>query len=246
MPFHPRTCSLLYSLSCLFDALDGAAARRFEQSTRFGAVLDMVIDRCTTSCLLVFLASAFPRWSIVFQSLISLDLASNYMHMYAALAVGGESHKKMNNSSPWVMRLYYTNTVGNTAKGPGIELNYLQKVLFTVCAMNELFFIALYLLSFSASVDFSINQYSGGMSSQPKVSSDPSVIGWSAAAMELSRANKIDSLVPQVLLYTSCLFMIFKQYVNVVQLMEACKMLAESDIETRKRPGLPRRPKTKA
>lgn len=53
MPLHPRTCSLLYSASCLLDALDGYAARYFDQSTRFGAVLDMITDRCTTSSLLV-------------------------------------------------------------------------------------------------------------------------------------------------------------------------------------------------
>src|ERR1700710_1289594 len=109
MPLHPRTCSLLYSISCLLDAVDGAAARLFKQSTRFGAVLDMVTDRCTTSCLLVFLASAFPRWSIVFQGLISLDLASHYMHMYATLAMGGRSHshKQMDKNRPWAMRIYY-------------------------------------------------------------------------------------------------------------------------------------------
>ena len=112
MPLHPRTCSLLYSISCLLDALDGFAARHFEQSTRFGAVLDMVTDRCTTACLLVFLASAFPRWSLVFQGLISLDLASHYMHMYATLVMGGgESHKKVDKSRSWILNLYYTNKV---------------------------------------------------------------------------------------------------------------------------------------
>lgn len=113
MPLHPRTCSLLYSISCLLDALDGVAARRFEQSTQFGAVLDMVTDRCTTSCLLVFLASAFPRFSIVFQGLISLDLASHYMHMYATLTMGGkgQSHKKMNDDTHWLMKLYYSDNV---------------------------------------------------------------------------------------------------------------------------------------
>ncbi len=112
MPLHPRTCSLLYSISCLLDALDGYAARHFEQSTRFGAVLDMVTDRCTTACLLVFLASAFPRWSLIFQGLISLDLASHYMHMYATLVMGGgESHKKVDKSRSWILNLYYTNKV---------------------------------------------------------------------------------------------------------------------------------------
>lgn len=113
MPVHPRTCSFLYSVSCLLDALDGYAARRFEQSTRFGAVLDMVTDRCTTSCLLVFLASAFPRWSIIFQGLISLDLASHYIHMYATLSMGGvtRSHKTIEGERPWLMKVYYSNNV---------------------------------------------------------------------------------------------------------------------------------------
>jgi CDP-diacylglycerol--inositol 3-phosphatidyltransferase len=136
MPLHPRTCSLLYSISCLLDALDGMAARYFDQKTKFGAVLDMVTDRCTTTCLLVFLASAFPRWSIIFQGLISLDLASHYMHMYATLSMGGqdESHKKVDESRSWILKQYYSN----------------NNVLFTFCLMNELFFIALYLLSFSS------------------------------------------------------------------------------------------------
>lgn len=115
MPLHPRTCSILYSISCLLDAFDGFAARKFEQSTKFGAVLDMVTDRCTTSCLLVFLASAFPRWSIVFQGLISLDLASHYMHMYATLSMGGSdhSHKKVDKSRSWVLKMYYSNNVSS-------------------------------------------------------------------------------------------------------------------------------------
>jgi CDP-diacylglycerol--inositol 3-phosphatidyltransferase len=113
MPLHPRTCSFLYSISCLLDALDGYLARLFHQSTTFGGVLDMVTDRCTTACLLVFLSSAWPRWSILFQGLISLDLASHYMHMYATLSMGGssQSHKKVDSSRSWVLHKYYTSRV---------------------------------------------------------------------------------------------------------------------------------------
>lgn len=118
MPLHPRTCSVLYSISCLLDALDGYAARYFEQSTRFGAVLDMVTDRCTTSCLLVFLSSAWPRWAIVFQGLIALDFASHYIHMYATLVVHGadSSHKNVDKSESWLLNLYYTNKVGSCSQ----------------------------------------------------------------------------------------------------------------------------------
>jgi CDP-diacylglycerol--inositol 3-phosphatidyltransferase len=135
MPIHPRTCSLLYSISCLLDAADGAAARKFEQSTRFGAVLDMVIDRCTTSCLLVFLASAFPRWSIIFQSLISLDFASHYVHMYATLAMGGgsQSHRHMDDKVPWVMKLYYTDKVRRAAESLGLADRHAEGSLYRLC-----------------------------------------------------------------------------------------------------------------
>lgn len=115
MPLHPRRCSFLYSISCLLDALDGVAARKYEQSTRFGAVLDMVTDRCTTTCLLVFLATAKPAYSMIFQGLISLDLASHYMHMYATLVMGGQtqSHKNVDAKRSYIMNLYYTNRVSD-------------------------------------------------------------------------------------------------------------------------------------
>lgn len=114
MPLHPRRCSFLYSISCLLDALDGLAARTFKQSTRFGAVLDMVTDRCATTCLLVFLATAKPAYSMIFQGLISLDFASHYMHMYATLALGGQgqSHKTVSQERSRIMHLYYNNKVG--------------------------------------------------------------------------------------------------------------------------------------
>ncbi|KAG0006610.1 CDP-diacylglycerol-inositol 3-phosphatidyltransferase, partial [Entomortierella chlamydospora] len=50
---------------------------------KFGAVLDMVTDRCTTACLLCYLALAYPSYAVVFQFLIALDVSSHYMHMYS-------------------------------------------------------------------------------------------------------------------------------------------------------------------
>ncbi|KAI9721616.1 MAG: CDP-diacylglycerol-inositol 3-phosphatidyltransferase [Chrysothrix sp. TS-e1954] len=237
MPLHPRTCSFLYSISCLLDALDGVAARHFQQSTRFGAVLDMVTDRCTTTCLLVFLASAFPRWSLVFQGLISLDLASHYMHMYATLTMGGSgmSHKKVDASRSWIMNQYYSN----------------NKVLFTFCAMNELFFIALYLLSFSSPIlsPSLLQTGSDSASLNPGTPAAPSMIWttpFSAGAMEMARANKMDSNVPWAIAITCTPIMALKQWINVVQLVKASRWLAEGDIAERRKAGLPARARVKA
>ncbi|KAK3191356.1 phosphatidylinositol synthase 1 (CDP-alcohol phosphatidyltransferase1) [Lecanicillium sp. MT-2017a] len=242
MPLHPRTCSFLYSVSCLLDAIDGHAARYFEQSTRFGAVLDMVTDRCTTSCLLVFLSSAFPRWAIVFQGLIALDFSSHYMHMYATLVVGGtdSSHKNIDKSKSWLLNLYYTN----------------KTVLFVFCFMNELFFIALYLLSFSSPLlsphlIASVQESSGG-EVQPGAPVNSSLLKqlfpdpFSAAALEVARANKMDSTVPWILTGISFPLMFAKQAINVVQLVKASRWLGDVDVKSRKAQGLPRKPKSKA
>lgn len=133
MKHHPIiTMGCLYTTSCLLDAFDGYYARKFSQSTRFGAVLDMVTDRCSTCSLIVFLSVLYPDYYIAWQALISLDLASHYVHMYAQLASGSESHKKMREGANWLLKLYYENRL----------------FLFFVCALNELFYIAIYLAHF--------------------------------------------------------------------------------------------------
>lgn len=54
MPLHSRRCSAIYTTSCLLDAFDGYFTRKLNQHTKFGAVLDMVTDRCTTTVYLYF------------------------------------------------------------------------------------------------------------------------------------------------------------------------------------------------
>jgi CDP-diacylglycerol--inositol 3-phosphatidyltransferase len=46
MSHHPKYSTMAYAMSQLLDAADGWAARKLGQASRFGAVLDMVVDRC--------------------------------------------------------------------------------------------------------------------------------------------------------------------------------------------------------
>ncbi|KAG0355442.1 CDP-diacylglycerol-inositol 3-phosphatidyltransferase [Podila minutissima] len=138
MPSHPKTCMFLYSLSCLLDAVDGQAARYYDQCSKFGAVLDMVTDRCTTACLLCYLASAYKSYAILFQFLIALDVSSHYMHMYSSLTSGATSHKKISETGNPILKAYYTNNL----------------VLFGFCFANELFFVVLYLFRFKFESSF--------------------------------------------------------------------------------------------
>lgn len=66
----------------------------------------------------------------------------------------------------------------------------LQKVLFTVCALDQLFFIALYLLSFSSPLLSPSLLKAGPESLQPGSPAVPSMIWttpFSAGAMEMAR-----------------------------------------------------------
>ena len=124
-----------------------------------------------------------------------------------------------------------------------------QVVLFSFCALNELFFIALYLLSFSSPtlspdllkpVTNSLHQaHSAAHASLLNMFPNP----YSAGALELARANKMDSFGPWVLAGISFPVMAAKQFINVVQLVKASRWLAEGDIAARKKQGLPRKRK---
>ncbi|RYR22669.1 hypothetical protein Ahy_B03g067974 isoform D [Arachis hypogaea] len=64
------------------DAVDGWAARKFNQVSTFGAVLDMVTDRISTACLLVVLSQVYKP-GLIFLSLLALDIASHWLQMYS-------------------------------------------------------------------------------------------------------------------------------------------------------------------
>ncbi|CAN7129504.1 unnamed protein product [Brassica rapa subsp. narinosa] len=126
--------SLLYFFSFCCDAVDGWCARRFNQGitiflfaltslkleldsllfltlvSTFGAVLDMVTDRVSTACLLVILSQVY-RPSLVFLSLLALDIASHWLQMYSTFLAGKSSHKDVKDSTSWLFRLYYGNRI---------------------------------------------------------------------------------------------------------------------------------------
>ncbi|KAH6562122.1 hypothetical protein BASA50_006960 [Batrachochytrium salamandrivorans] len=189
MAYHPWLSMALYALSCLLDAVDGYAARLCNQSSKFGAVLDMVTDRSTTTALIVYLATQYPLYAFPLQMLTALDLSSHYMQMYASLIYGHASHKTVSASAPWMLRMYYTS----------------KPVLFGVCLGNEMFFIGLYLRSWSIQALF---------------------LGGSLGAWVW--------MIITACFWVSVPVMVFKQAVNIIQLVGACSILAESDINDRR------------
>lgn len=122
--------SILYIVSFVCDALDGWFARKLNQVSTFGAVLDMVTDRISTACLLVILSQVY-RPGLIFLSLLALDIASHWLQMYSSFLVGKSSHKDVKDSSSWLFRLYYGN----------------RKFMCYCCVSCEVLYILLFLLA---------------------------------------------------------------------------------------------------
>jgi len=128
---HPILTVVFYGLSQLLDAFDGMAARYFNQSTRFGAVLDMVCDRASNGVFLAILAGLYTEWSWIFLGDIALDLVSHWYQMYVSLLKG--AHHKESKSKYSLLNLYYGS----------------KPVLFTLVLGNEMFLLGSYLLYFA-------------------------------------------------------------------------------------------------
>ncbi|KAL8234603.1 hypothetical protein R6Q59_020703 [Mikania micrantha] len=122
--------SILYFISFVCDALDGWFARKYNQVSTFGAVLDMVTDRISTACLLVILSQVY-RPSFVFLSLLALDIASHWFQMYSTFLAGKSNHKDVKDSTSWLFKLYYGN----------------RMFMGYCCVACELLYITLFLLA---------------------------------------------------------------------------------------------------
>ncbi|XWS55100.1 hypothetical protein CRYUN_Cryun10bG0146300 [Craigia yunnanensis] len=89
----------------------------------------MVTDRISTACLLVILSQVY-RPSLVFLSLLALDIASHWLQMYSTFLAGKASHKDVKDSSSWLFKLYYGN----------------RMFMCYCCVACEVLYIALFLI----------------------------------------------------------------------------------------------------
>ncbi|XP_014484215.1 PREDICTED: CDP-diacylglycerol--inositol 3-phosphatidyltransferase [Dinoponera quadriceps] len=133
MPTHYVIATTCYVVSALLDAIDGHAARYYDQCTKFGAILDQLTDRISTMCLMATLCQFYPVYAFWFLLSMTIDIACHWIYMHTTHLQGKTSHKFVDMSENPIMRLYYTN----------------RTVLFFMCAGNEAFYACLYLLKFT-------------------------------------------------------------------------------------------------
>ncbi|CAH1112029.1 unnamed protein product [Psylliodes chrysocephalus] len=133
MPTNYIIACVCYVVSALLDAFDGHAARYYNQSTKFGGMLDQLTDRCGTMGLVTVLAHFYPKYMFLFILSMCIDIACHWIFLHTSILQGKTSHKFVDMSENPIMSLYYTN----------------KNVLFTMCAGNEAFYASLYLLHFT-------------------------------------------------------------------------------------------------
>ncbi|CAI2346919.1 unnamed protein product [Caenorhabditis sp. 36 PRJEB53466] len=127
----PVCAMICYALSAGLDAFDGWAARTYNQSSRFGAMLDQLTDRCALLALVMALCKFFPDWLFWLQLSAVVDIASHWLHLHATDLSGASSHKQSTNP---LLHLYYTD----------------RTFLGFMCGANEAFYILLYIRAFWA------------------------------------------------------------------------------------------------
>mmetsp|Transcript_7832 Transcript_7832/g.11824 ORF Transcript_7832/g.11824 Transcript_7832/m.11824 type:complete len:222 (+) Transcript_7832:49-714(+) len=125
--------SIFYTVAFAGDLMDGYVARKYNQSSSFGAALDMITDRCSTSGILFVLSNLYTDYYFYFLSLMFLDILSHWLHIQS---VANKGHHKSAGSLKGRNRL--------------IRLFYSSYPFFGYCnVFTEFFYIGLYLMHFN-------------------------------------------------------------------------------------------------
>jgi len=135
----PQIFIISYFLSFSLDLFDGMAARYFNQKSKLGATLDMVIDRISTAGLLMVLSVLYNEISHYFIFLMMLDVGSHWLQTHSGFMdipetgqLLKDNHKSLEEKF-WILNFYYKNKYG----------------LFTVCLGAELFLLSLYIAHYN-------------------------------------------------------------------------------------------------
>ncbi len=202
----PATTVWLYATAALCDELDGRVARLAGQCSTFGAILDMVTDRVSTSALLGVLAVLRPEWALVCLALQALDVASHWFQMQAA-SLGdsrGGGHKDLAFQRNFVVRLYYRYRV----------------FMAITCVSCEVLYLSLFWLHWSTSPGAGGGGNGGG----------GALLAGNPLPLLFSGAGALTQ--PRwCLLLAKLAFpgFVVKQYVNVLQLTQAVQVIVDHD-----------------
>ncbi|OAG31311.1 CDP-diacylglycerol--inositol 3-phosphatidyltransferase [Nematocida displodere] len=123
-----RVFVCLYAVSYLLDALDGHLARGLGQVSQLGGILDMSLDRASSTVLAMQVVREHPRLFPLCGAVVVLDLVA---HMFCVVngALTKTSHKAQKVSAD------------RSLVDVTLSVYYNKGVLFATCLLTELFLI---------------------------------------------------------------------------------------------------------
>lgn len=119
---------ILYGISQILDAFDGYFARLLSQETKFGAMLDMITDRCSTVIIIILAITLNKNYISPMILLLIGDISGHWLYMISSILSGKSSHKNTEKNMWPILKLYYSN----------------KPLLFTLHACNEVLWLILY------------------------------------------------------------------------------------------------------
>ena len=114
-------------ISQLLDALDGTLARRLDQCSALGTILDYAVDRMFVACWMIVLTVIEPQFWFLFVLILSLDLVSHLFQLYASQQKGKNSHKDQDEHQGGLLKYYYRHPA----------------FMFNVCLFHDLWILAI-------------------------------------------------------------------------------------------------------
>ena len=98
----PFACALLFLIAAVTDWFDGYLARRWNQSTRFGAFLDPVADKVMVATALVLVAEHYHSWWVTLPAatMIAREIIISALREWMA-EIGARAHVAVSNMGKW-------------------------------------------------------------------------------------------------------------------------------------------------
>mmetsp|Transcript_12484 Transcript_12484/g.18200 ORF Transcript_12484/g.18200 Transcript_12484/m.18200 type:complete len:229 (+) Transcript_12484:115-801(+) len=136
------TAAYLYSFAA--DLFDGMAARKYDQCSSFGGLLDMVTDRCSTLGLLFILYGEygstdhdhFGFYRLLFLILAILDISSHWCQMYSTSS----------------LQIHHKSAEGNAGRFFLVRWYYSSYPFFGYCCVSaEVTYVTFYVLAHAKS-----------------------------------------------------------------------------------------------
>ncbi|GAW83363.1 phosphatidylinositol synthase [Plasmodium gonderi] len=130
--------AIFYSISQILDAFDGWTARKFNQTSVFGQVLDQITDRLSTTLLYLLNGNVYDEYIIAIGLIMIADIGGHYFHSSSCAIAGNKTHKKIEKGNR-LLKLYYERPVVMVICIIAYESFWFAAYVFKVTPKNDLF-----------------------------------------------------------------------------------------------------------